>query len=353
MGFAGAVGCPVVLVGDIERGGVIGLVGTAAVIGPIGYVLGSWLTNSAATSASSLTVWRKSRAGQLGCFGCGAMVRGCVAPAGGSSVGLSRSGTVGAGNKTIKVAVPALSRSRISTISPTASAGAFGHRQDRRGRQAPAEEDADVVLLAGSKAALIADLHHFRAQGWDIDLARMSGVAAMCWGSAAATRCSGAASRIPPASRSRPAPPLGLGLLDVDIAAEDKTVPPDIGVGLRRHPDRGYRNHVVGGPPVDAMRPMLRLETPEEAGGRARGPRWPGRRLLCPWPSRLRCVPPRMAGPHRRDGDPLLDAGAVVEETLDGLAVHLEATLDLDRLADLARPIGRLWCRPVSLPPGD
>jgi adenosylcobyric acid synthase len=58
MGFARAAGVPVILTGDIDRGGVIAqIVGTQAVIDPedAAMIRASWSTSSAATRAFSTT----------------------------------------------------------------------------------------------------------------------------------------------------------------------------------------------------------------------------------------------------------------------------------------------------------
>ena len=264
------------------------------------------------------------------------------------SVGLSRSGTKGLGDRKIKVAVPALSRiANFDDLDPLRLEPSVTVEIIEAGRPLPG--DADVILLAGSKAT-IADLLHFRAQGWDIDLAahvrRGGRVLGLCGG----YQMLGRGIKDPSGIEGPPGATLGLGLLDVDtVLTEDKTVRPISGVGLPDDiPFEGYEIHVgrTGGP--DTARPMLRLETadgPRDDGARSTDGRVDGCYVhgLMASDAYRRAWLDRIGGM----GDPLLDAGAVVEETLDGLAVHLEATLDLDRLFDLARPIG-----PAMVPTG-
>ena len=170
MGFARAAGVPVVLVGDIDRGGVIAsIVGTNAVIEPEdAAMIRAFLVNKFRGDPRLFDEGYAEIERRTGWPGLGVvpwLPAAARLPAE-DAVVLDRSRTAGEGPL---IAVPMLSR-----IANFDDFDALAHEPGVRlamippGRPLPG--DAALVILPGTKAT-IADLAFFRAQGWDVDLA--------------------------------------------------------------------------------------------------------------------------------------------------------------------------------------
>jgi adenosylcobyric acid synthase len=202
----------------------------------------------------------------------------------------------------------------------------------RRGEALPI---ADLVLLAGSKAT-IADLAAFRTNGWDIDLAahvrRGGRVFGICGGYQMLGRTID-----DPAGIEGPAERVaGLGLIEIDTVLtgdkrlaeiSGKTINDDISF-------RGYEMHVGITTGPDTQRPVLRFadgrtDGAVSADGRVGGAYVHG--LFADDGLRRALVASLGAAPSDFSYDVMID------ETLDALADHLAAHIDLDRLLSLAR----------------
>ena len=170
MGFARAAGVPVVLAGDIDRGGVIAaLVGTQAVIDPAdaamirGFLINKFrgdpaLFDDGRAEIVARTGWRD--------IGLVPWLPDAARLPAEDAVALGRGGESGEGPL---IAVPMLSR-----IANFDDFDALAHDPAVRLRMIPPGQplpgDAALVILPGTKAT-IADLAFLREQGWDIDLA--------------------------------------------------------------------------------------------------------------------------------------------------------------------------------------
>jgi adenosylcobyric acid synthase len=170
MGFATRANVPVVLVGDIDRGGVIAsLAGTHTILSGedramiSGYIINKFrgdvsLFDDGIAAISGFTGWP--------CFGVVPWLKSASRLPAEDSVVLEKLAR-GAG-KALKVAVPVLSRiANFDDFDPLAVEPEVDLVFVRRGERIPA--DAGLVVIPGSKAT-IADLADFRAQGWDRDL---------------------------------------------------------------------------------------------------------------------------------------------------------------------------------------
>ena len=141
---------------------------------------------------------------------------------------------------------------------------------------------------------------------------------------------------IPRASKARPATSPGLGLLDIETTLGGaKILRPAAGIELASGaPVAGYEMHVGRSAGGGAARPMLRLGTEADGAvsrdGRIAGCHLHG--LFASDPFR-RAFLARLGGA----GEATLAWEARVEAALDGLARHLEASLDLARLVEIAR----------------
>ena len=192
----------------------------------------------------------------------------------------------------------------------------------------------DLVLLPGSKST-IADLAAFRAAGWDIDLlahVRRGGrVLGLCGGyQMLGSRVSdpggveGPAGAVP-----------GLGLLDVaTVLSGEKRLAAVAGRDADGAGFQGFEMHMGRTAGPDMARPVLWFEDGRADGAASADGLVAGTYVhglfaddgaRAAWLRRMGALP----SAHRH--------GAAVEAALDGLAAHLDACIDLDRLLSLAR----------------
>ena len=225
MGFATRADIPVVLVGDIDRGGVIAsLVGTHAILPPedrrmiCGYLINKFrgdisLFDDGLAAIGGHTGWP--------CFGVVPWLPDAARLPAEDSVGLER--LVGGQGAAFKVAVPMLGRiANFDDFDPLDAEPGVEIVMVRPGQSLPS--DAGLVVIPGSKST-IADLEDLRQQGWDTDLAihvRRGGHAlGICGG----YQMLGRLVRDPHRIEGRQAEAEGLGLLDVETEmAPEKTV---------------------------------------------------------------------------------------------------------------------------------
>ncbi|WP_326912950.1 cobyric acid synthase [Rhizobium johnstonii] len=225
MGFATRAGVPVVLVGDIDRGGVIAsLVGTHAILEDgdramiAGYIINKFrgdvsLFDDGVRAIEGFTGWP--------CFGIVPWLRGAARLPAEDPVVLERLVRGGAG--ALKIAVPVLPRiANFDDLDPLRSEPDVELVFVRSGERIPA--DASLVVLPGSKST-ISDLADFRAQGWDRDLqahVRRGGrVIGICGGYQMLGRMVHDPLGIEGGTLETP----GLGLLDIETEmAPEKTV---------------------------------------------------------------------------------------------------------------------------------
>lgn len=168
MGFAEAASVPVVLAGDIDRGGVIAqLVGTHAVLPKSdrdrikGFLINKFRGDVTLFDDGLAEIAKRTGWTSVGV--CPWFADAWKLPAEDvMDISSSRTGD-------IKVAAPRLNRiANFDDLDPLATDPSISVDIVEAGRPLPA--DATLVLIPGSKST-IADLAHFRAQGWDIDLA--------------------------------------------------------------------------------------------------------------------------------------------------------------------------------------
>jgi adenosylcobyric acid synthase len=338
MGFARAADVPVVLVGDIDRGGVIAaLVGTCNIIDPAdramvkGFIINKFrgdirLFDDGLTFIEKHTAWPG--------FGVVPWVAEVARLPAEDAVTLEKRREAGIG--VVRIAVPMLSRiANFDDFDPLKLEPDVSLEMIPPGRVIPA--DVDLIIVPGTKATL-ADLAFLRAQGWDVDIlshVRRGGrVLGICGGYQILGR-----TLADPGGVEGPAgQAVGLGLLNVaTVLAGDKILTPASGVetttGL---PVRGYEMHIgrTAGPDSDS-RPLLRLEE-----GRCDGALSPDGRVAGCYLHGLfaddvfrRAF---LAGLGATDNG-ALNYDQAVEEALDALAVKLEEVLDIDGLLALAR----------------
>jgi adenosylcobyric acid synthase len=259
MGFARAAQVPVVLVGDIDRGGVIAsLVGTKAVIDAAdaamieGYIINKFrgdvsLFDDGLDIVTRHTGWP--------CFGVIPWLAEASRLQAEDSVALERLATPQAVAGARLVAVPVYDRiSNFDDLDPLVHDPAFDVRFIRAGDMLPG--NADIVILPGSKAT-IGDLACLRRNGWDKDITGLHARGAEIIGLCGGYQMLGRIIRDPLGLEGGARETQGLGLLDIETEMlPDKTVREVEALALA--PDRkvtGYEIHLGRTSGPDCARP--------------------------------------------------------------------------------------------------
>ncbi len=332
MGFAEAADVPVVLAGDIDRGGVIAsIVGTHAVLDNgdrdriAGVLINKFRGDVSLFDPALDTIREHTGWPTFGVVTWSHDLR--LLPA---EDAVDLSGNDGTGSVTI--AVPMLSRiANFDDVDPLAAEPDVNLVMVPPGEPLPV---CDLVIIPGTKAT-IADLAFFREQGWDVDLTahvrRGGSVIGLCGG----YQMLGRAVADPDGVEGTPATVAGLGYLDVETILEHEKVTERV-TGHHEpsgHPVHGYEIHVGRTTGADTQRPALRLDdgTPDGAVGR-RGQVWGSYVHGVFGADAFRQHVLRGLGGSGSD----LDHHAVVEDALDRWADQLERELDLDALLAVA-----------------
>jgi adenosylcobyric acid synthase len=342
MGFAEAADLPVILVADIDRGGVIAsLVGTHLLLPAAerarlrGYVINKF-RGDVALFEPALAVIRAHSG--LDCLGVVPWFAGARRLPAEDSVALDHAPEAPGGHRAIKIAVPRLPRiANFDDLDPLAGEPDLTIDMVEPGRPLPA--DADLVLLPGSKATR-ADLAALIAEGWDIDLRAHLRRGRPVFGICGGLQMLGRRIADPLGIEGEPGDDIGLGLLDIATEmAGDKTLRAatgrEPGSGARV---QGYEMHVGRTTGPDMARPVLELDG-------ATGPRPDGARSAdglvagCYLHGLFASDPFRAWFLGQLRSGRVATAGfeARLDATLDGLADHVAKALDLDRLLTIAR----------------
>jgi adenosylcobyric acid synthase len=337
MGFAEAADVPVVLVGDIDRGGVIAsIVGTHALLEPAerarlkGYLINKFRGDVSLFGPAVEIIAERTG---LDCLGIVPHWPDAARLPAEDAVALDRSlGARGAG--TYRVIVPRLPNiSNFDDLDPLSAEPGLAVEFVAPGQPLP--RDADLVLLPGSKATR-ADLAALRAQGWDIDLLAHVRAGGRVLGLCGGYQMLGRTVADPAGVEGPPGESAGLGLLDVaTVLGTAKTLALlDAGDDLTGERIQGYEIHMGESNGPDRDRPFLVLDGRPEgavsADGRVAGCYLHGLFAADGWRRRFLASLGAAA-------DETLGFEAMVERTLDRLADHLETVVDLDRLLEIAR----------------
>ncbi|WP_299076432.1 cobyric acid synthase [uncultured Ruegeria sp.] len=332
MGFACAAQVPVVLVGDIHRGGVIAqIVGTQAVLDKADLkMIRGFAVNRFKGDVSLFDEGRDDIAARTGwpCLGVVPWFHDAWKLPAEDMMDI-RSHTGGA----CRVVVPQLERmANFDDLDPLSAEPGVSVEIVPAGRPLPG--DADLVLLPGSKST-IGDLTYFRAQGWDVDLyahVRRGGhVLGLCGG----YQMLGKTISDPDGVDGRPGKVDGLGLLDVDtvMGGKKQVILRKANALPNREPVDGYEIHMGHTEGPDCTRAWLEIE------GRPEGAASPNGRIMGSYLHGIFSSDAFRASFLSRfgvDSETAYEDG--VEQTLDALADHLEQHMDLDLLLDLAQP---------------
>ena len=338
MGFAEAANVPVVLIGDIDRGGVIAqIVGTHAVISDadrkhmVGFVVNKFRGDPSLFDDGLKIIAKETGVISLGLVpyfnGAGVLPKE-------DAMALDNRGPSTSTGE-IVIAVPRLPRiSNFDDLDPLMAEADVRVEIVEMGTPIPA--DAHVILLPGSKATL-ADLAALRETGWDIDILahhRRGGlVVGLCGGYQMLGRTLSDPDGIEgPASTAD-----GLGLLDVEtIMGGSKSLIETTGVEhLTGEPVQGYEMHIGKTTGTDTVRPWITLDGARPDGAISKD----GRVMAAYMHGVFASNAFRHAFLSRiKDGRSAeTDYNARVDEALNGLADHLEKHMDLDSLLAMAR----------------
>ncbi|MDE3028030.1 MAG: cobyric acid synthase [Paracoccaceae bacterium] len=333
MGFARAADVPVVLVGDIDRGGVIAqIVGTQAVLdAEDAAMIGGFIINKFRGDSTLFDDGYAMIAARTGWRGLG------VVPFFGGAARLpaedaldlasSRSGNG------MKIACLALSRiANFDDLDPLKAEPGVSVVMVRAGETIPG--DAGLVIVPGTKSTR-GDLAFLRAQGWDVDLRahwrRGGHVLGICGG----YQMLGHSVADPDGIEGPAGEDAGLGLLDVaTVMTPDKRLTRVAGIhaasGL---PISGYEIHIGRTDGADRARPFAQIEGVAEgaisADGRVTGSYLHG--MFADDAFRAAFLSGLGVSASERS------YSADVEAALDALAAHLERHMDVAAILGLAR----------------
>lgn len=336
MGFARAANVPVVLIGDINRGGVIAsVVGTKAVLHPEDEALVSgFIINKFRGDPNLFSEGLEVIARHTGWPALGLVPHFPDAVRLPAEDALALEGPpVSKPAARVRIAVPILPHiSNFDDLDPLDAEPALDVLRLRPGDVLP--PDTDLVLLIGSKATR-ADLAALKQWGLDHDIiahARRGGrVLGLCGG----YQILGERVEDPLGLEGPPGGTEGLGLLKVCTRlSPEKRLEAVSGRSCFGAPFRGYEMHMGETTGPDCTRPFATFaggasDGAVSASGLIMGTYAHG--LFADDAQRAAWLAVLGAGPAR------ISYEAQVDETLDALAAHLARHVDLDRLLSLAR----------------
>jgi adenosylcobyric acid synthase len=336
MGFAKAANVPVVLIGDIHRGGVIAsMIGTHAVLGPAdGSQIKAFLINKfhgdpQLFSEGMAVIEKATQWPGLGVIPHFAQAARLPAE---DAVALEHAAPSGAGR--IKIAVLRLPRiANFDDLDPLRLEPEVALQFIQPGAAIPG--DCALVIIPGSKST-IADLAALRLNGWDVDIAahvrRGGQVLGLCGG----YQMLGQRIHDPDGFEGAAGSVDGLGLLDVEtILTPDKRVTPMTATHCQSgQPMAGYEIHLGRTTGADCAKPFA--QTPDGPDGAV------GKTGLVQGTYLHGCFASdgfRRAFLGALGGQvTALNYEVMIDETLDQLAAHLENAIDIDALLKLAAP---------------
>jgi len=332
-GFARAADVPVVLIGDIDRGGVIAsLVGTCAVCDPAdASLIRATLINRFRGDPSLFADGQAFIAARTGvpCLGPVPFFPDTARLPAEDSLALDRKASPAKGR--IVIAVPRLPRiANFDDLDPLQAEPDVSLIIVERGEPIP--QNADLIILPGSKATR-ADLAALREAGWDIDILAHHRAGKRILGICGGYQMLGRSIHDPHGIEGSPGSSEGLGLLDVTTTLEPtKQLRVENGVHLASGTSlTGYHMHmgVTQGP--DTARPFAQIGGQPEGAVSNDG----------------ETIGTYLHGAFASDAfrHAFLHTGSrtaydtSIEAALDGLAAHLTRHLDLDQLLHLAKSL--------------
>jgi adenosylcobyric acid synthase len=334
MGFARAARCPVVLIGDIDRGGIFAqILGTKAALAPedaamiVGFVVNKFRGDASLFTSGMATLTERTG---WPAFGLAPYFPAAAALPAEDAFSLPK--VKARAEAPVKIAVPMLARiANFDDFDPLRLEPNVRLVFVRPSEPLPV---ADLVLLPGSKAT-IADLAFFREQGWAIDLLAHARRAGQILGVCGGYQMLGRRVADPQGIEGPAGAVEGLGYLNVETTLTgDKTLQRVAGKCVANGaPFEGYEMHVGRTSGPDCERPLLRF-----ADGRVDGAVSPDGRIAGAYVHGLFADDRQRAAWLASFGAAaVIEYGATIERALDELADHLAAHLDLEAMLSAAR----------------
>ncbi|KKC33375.1 cobyric acid synthase [Devosia psychrophila] len=337
-GFAQAANVPVVLVGDIQRGGVIAsVVGTFAVIDPAdARRIKATLINKFQGDPSLFEAGIEFIAERTGvpCLGPVPWFADAGKLPAEDSLALSTASTNA--SRLLTFAVAQLPRiANFDDLDPLRAEPNVNVVMVQPG--SPIPRDADWIILPGSKATR-SDLAALRDSGWDIDIAAHHRAGGRVLGICGGYQILGRSIADPDGIEGKPGTSEGLGLLDVETVL---TPVKQLRVEQATHAASGtaisgYHMHMGVTEGIDRRRAFAHV------GGEAEGSISKDGRVMGTYLHGLFAADPFRRAFLGNLASPDIAYEASIEQTLDDLAAHLEKHLDIDGLLALAEPVGQI-----------
>jgi adenosylcobyric acid synthase len=337
MGFAEAANIPIVLVGDIHRGGVIAsMVGTKAVLSAVDQNrIKAFLINKFHGDPELFDEGRKTIAQLTGWADLGVIPHFEQARQLPAEDALALEDTLQSERGPTRISVLRLPRiANFDDLDPLRLEPGVSLHFVQPGEAIPG--DSALVILPGSKST-VADFMALKDNGWDIDLlahARRGGaVLGICGG----YQMLGHMIHDPDGLEGPHLQVNGLGLLDVETTlTADKTVTPTMAThsasGARIE---GYEIHLGKTEGPDCARPFAETKKGPEGATNANGKIMGTYLHGCFSSDAFRSAFLKSLGA----GSSSLAYERLVDETLDALAVHLEKHVDVNQLLKIANEI--------------
>ncbi len=341
MGFAEAADLPVILTGDIERGGVIAnLVGTHAVLPPLDQErIKAFIVNKFRGDVSLFDDGMQAIADHTGWSPLGVVpyfedahflpaedILDLDRPSSGRNVD--------PGGPSIKIVVPIMGRiANYDDLDPLKLEPCVHLELVHRGHPLPL--DADLIILPGSKST-VGDLLALREEGWDIDIAahirRGGHVLGLCGG----YQILGKTIDDPEGIEGHVGCHQGLGHLDVATTLiSEKVVRPVSGLHLASNrPVSGYEIHIGRTKGPDCARPVLDIDGRKAGAASADG------RIIGTYVHGIfgeDAFRRAFLDGIRQGSASEVNYEATVEHTLDAFATHLEQSIDTEQILTFAR----------------
>ncbi len=339
MGFASKAGVPVVMVADIDRGGVIAsLVGTHTILPEEdrkqirGYIINKFrgdvsLFDEGLKLIGKHTGWP--------CFGVVPWLDAVSRLPAEDSVALEKmfgSAAVALEAGRVRIAVPVMGHiANFDDLDPLKAEPGIDLDMVRKGEALP--EDAALIILPGSKST-IADLLAFRENGWEEGLARHVARGGHVIGICGGYQMLGNRVLDPGGVEGAIREIDGLGYLDIETELETRKIVRNVGGRFlsKDLPLSGYEIHMGRSEGPDCARPMVELSGRKDGAMSEDG-------------SIMGCYMHGLFAADDFRAHVLASIGAtsqgqthshVINQALDDLAADLEKYLDVDALLKLA-----------------
>ncbi len=338
MGFAEAADVPVILIGDIDRGGVIAsLLGTVQLLEDSerrrlsGFIINKFRGDRRLFDDGLAIIGERTG---LACLGVLPFFPAAERLPAEDAQSLNDQGPAVAKGG-IKIAVPLFSRiANFDDLDPLMAEPDVQVEMVASGRALPG--DADLIILPGSKST-IADLAQLRAEGWDIDIAAHLRRGGHLLGICAGYQMLGRSLDDPRGEEGPAGAATGLELLDLSTEmGGDKTLSPARGRHVASgNALQGYEMHIGRTVGPARERPFMTFDDGRPDGAISAD----GRIAGCYLHGLFAADDFRHAYLSNLRSRKVTGVAyeSEMETVLDNLAGHLSANLDLDRILEIAR----------------